>query len=137
MAIVFGFPLLLLPFVLYNFFAFIVPVNWTNPILNLPMISGATVPLSLGDILVFLSVVALFGEVWKFTRITSRSIMDHGFALALFIVMLIEFLAVQKAGTATFFLMLMLSLFFDVMGGFIVTLRSAQREVTVESGASA
>ena len=45
--------------------------------------------------------------------------------------MLIEFILIKQAATATFFLLLVIS-FFDVLGGFVVTLRSAQRDVTVE-----
>ena len=45
--------------------------------------------------------------------------------------MLIEFILVKQATTATFFLLLVVS-FFDVLGGFAVTLRSAQRDITVE-----
>ena len=45
--------------------------------------------------------------------------------------MLVEFLLVKQAATATFFLLLVVS-FIDVLGGFAVTLRSAQRDLTVE-----
>jgi hypothetical protein len=38
---------------------------------------------------------------------------------------------VKQAATATFFLLLVVS-FIDVLGGFAVTLRSAQRDLTVE-----
>ena len=45
--------------------------------------------------------------------------------------MLVEFLLVQQAATSTFFLLLVIS-FVDVIGGFIVTLRTAQRDITIE-----
>ena len=45
--------------------------------------------------------------------------------------LLIEFMLVKQAATATFFLLLVVS-FFDVLGGFAVTLRSVQRDITVE-----
>jgi hypothetical protein len=45
--------------------------------------------------------------------------------------MLVEFILVNQAGTSTFFLLLVIS-FVDVLGGFAVTLRSAQRDLTVE-----
>jgi hypothetical protein len=38
---------------------------------------------------------------------------------------------VKQAASATFFLLLVIS-FIDVIGGFAVTLRSAQRDLTVE-----
>jgi hypothetical protein len=45
--------------------------------------------------------------------------------------MLVEFLLVPQAATSTFFLLLVLS-FIDVLGGFAVTLRTAERDLTVE-----
>jgi hypothetical protein len=45
--------------------------------------------------------------------------------------MLIEFLLVRQAGTSAFFILLMISLV-DVIAGFIVTLRTAQRDMTIE-----
>ena len=38
-----GFPLLLIPFAIYNIFVFLMPgVAFTTPIMDLPLISGAT-----------------------------------------------------------------------------------------------
>ena len=61
---------------------------------------------------------------------------DHMLSMVLFVVMLIEFLLVRQAGTSTFFLLMMISVV-DVLGGFIVTLRTAQRDLTVERVESA
>jgi hypothetical protein len=52
-------------------------------------------------------------------------------SLVLFLGMLVEFILVKQASTATFFLLLVVS-FIDVLGGFAVTLRSAERDLTVE-----
>ncbi len=73
----------------------------------------------------------LFGEVMKSTRIGIRTVVDHALSLILFLGMLVEFLLVKQAATATFFLLLVIS-FVDVLGGFAVTLRSAQRDLTIE-----
>jgi hypothetical protein len=67
----------------------------------------------------------------KSTRIGMRTVVDHGLSLILFLGMLVEFLLVKQAASATFFLLLVIS-FIDVIGGFAVTLRSAQRDLTVE-----
>jgi hypothetical protein len=72
-------------------------------------------------------------EMMKSTRFGTRSIVDHILAMALFIAMLVEFLLVKRAGTSTFFLLTMLGLV-DVLVGFIVSIRSAQRGVEVETG---
>jgi hypothetical protein len=73
----------------------------------------------------------LCGEMIKSTRIGLRTVVDHALSLILFLAMLIEFILVKQAATATFFLLLIVS-FVDVLGGFAVTLRSAQRDLSVE-----
>jgi hypothetical protein len=61
-----------------------------------------------------------------------RSIVDHVLAMAMFIAFLVEFLLVPQAGTSTFFLLTMIALV-DVLVGFIVSIRSSQRQVEVET----
>ena len=127
-----GFPLLLIPFAIYNIIAFLMPdVTWTGVVTTVHMVSGADWTMSAGDLLITLAIVLLCGEVVKSTRIGLRNVVGHGLSLILFVGMLIEFILVKQAATATFFLLLVIS-FFDVLGGFVVTLRSAQRDVTVE-----
>jgi hypothetical protein len=127
-----GFPLLLVPFAIYNIIAFLMPgVTWTDAITTVHMVSGADWIMSAGDILVAGAIVLLCGEIIKSTRIGIRTVVDHALSLILFLGMLVEFLLVKQAATATFFLLLVVS-FIDVLGGFAVTLRSAQRDLTVE-----
>jgi len=127
-----GFPLLLIPFAIYNIIAFLMPsVSWTEAVSSVHMVSGADWTMSAGDILIAVSVLFLFGELMKSTRIGVRSVVDHALSLILFLAMIVEFLLVPQAGTSTFFLLLVIS-FVDVLGGFAVTLRSAQRDLSVE-----
>jgi hypothetical protein len=127
-----GFPLLLISFAIYNIVAFVMPgVSWTGAITTVHMVSGGDWSMSAGDILIALSILLLSGEVLKSTRIGIRTVVDHALSLILFLAMLVEFLLVRQAASATFFLMLVIS-FVDVLGGFAVTLRSAQRDLTVE-----
>jgi hypothetical protein len=106
-------------------------VSWTGTIATVRMVSDADWTMSAGDILVACAIVLLCGEIIKSTRIGIRTVVDHALSLILFLGMLIEFLLVKQAATATFFLLLVVS-FIDVLGGFAVTLRSAQRDLTVE-----
>jgi len=127
-----GFPLLLIPFAIYNIIAFLMPgVSWSGTLTTLHMVSGTDLSLSAGDMLITLAILLLFGEMMKSTRIGVRTVVDHGLSLVLFLAMLVEFLLVKQAASGTFFLMLVIS-FVDVLGGFAVTLRSAQRDLTVE-----
>ena len=127
-----GFPLLLIPFAIYNIIAFLMPgVSWTGALTTVHMVSGGDWSMSVGDILITLAILLLFGEMMKSTRIGIRTVVDHALSLVLFLGMLVEFLLVKQAASAPFFLLLVIS-FIDVLGGFAVTLRSAQRDLTVE-----
>ena len=127
-----GFPLLLVPFAIYNIIAFLMPgLSWTGAVTTVHLVSGGDWSMSIGDILIAFSIVVLFGEMMKATRIGVRTVVDHGLSLLLFLAMLVEFILVKQAATATFFLLLVIGIV-DVMGGFAITLRSAQRDLTVE-----
>jgi membrane-anchored protein YejM (alkaline phosphatase superfamily) len=127
-----GFPLLLVPFAIYNIIAFLMPgVSWTGTVTSVHMMSGGDWTMSAGDMLIVLSIILLFAEMMKSTRIGVRSVVDHGLSLLLFLVMIVEFLLVPQAATSTYFLLLVITLV-DVLGGFAVTLRTSQRDLTVE-----
>ena len=127
-----GFPLLIIPFAIYNMIAFLTPgVNWTDTFTTVNLTSGAVWSVTAEDLLVGLAIILLPLEILKATRIGVRSVVDHVLSMALFVVMLIEFLLIRQAGTSTFFLLMMISVV-DVIAGFIVTLRTAQRDLTVE-----
>ena len=133
-----GFPLLLVPFVIYNIVAFIFvlpPAIWTSQAAAVPMMSGQIWTLTWEDIFLAGSIVLLWVEIIKSTRIGARAVMDHVLAMLLFIGMLVEFLLVRSAATSTFFLLLTIGLV-DVLAGFIIGIRSSQRQVEVETAAN-
>jgi hypothetical protein len=130
---VLGFPLLLIPFAIYNIIAFHTPgVGWTTPVTTIHMMSGQDWVLTWEDLLLAFTILLLALEILKSTRIGMRSIVDHILAMAIFIAMLVEFLLVPQAGTSTFFLLTMIGLV-DVLGGFIISIRSSQRRVEFET----
>ncbi len=95
------------------------------------MMSGASWALTAGDLLLAFSLLLLFVELVKATRITGRSLLDHLLSTLLFIGMLVEFLFVPQAATATFFLLVVTS-FVDAIGGYTVTIRASQRNILVD-----
>jgi hypothetical protein len=132
---VLGFPLLLIPFVIYNIVAFIFRLPddiWTTQAATVHMMSGQDWVLTWEDLLLAFSIFLLWIEIIKSTRMGMRSIMDHILAMALFVAMLVEFLLVRQAGTSTFFLLMVIALV-DVLAGFIVSIRSAQRRLEIET----
>ena len=129
-----GFPLLLVPFAIYNMVAFLTPgVSWTTPVTTVHMMSGQDWVLTWEDMLLGFSILLLAVEMLKSTRAGTRSIVDHVLAMALFIAMLVEFLLVPQAGTSPFFLLTMIAVV-DVLVGFIVSIRTSQRQVQIDTG---
>jgi hypothetical protein len=131
-----GFPLLLVPFVIYNMIAFLLSgVAWTGQVATIHLISGQDWTVTPEDILLAFSILLLCVEVIKASRMGVRGIMDHVLSMVLFIVMLVEFLLIARAGTSTFFILMVISLV-DVMAGFIITARTAQRDIQIERDVS-
>lgn len=127
-----AFPLLIIPFVLYNMIAFLLNLDFSTPLFNVPLLSGRSMAISTGDMLIIIGVLLLYVEILKATRLSSKAIMDHVLSMVLFLGMAIEFIAVQRAATSTFLILVALA-FVDVIGGFTITIRTAQRDVTVEA----
>ena len=127
-----GFPLLVIPFAIYNMVAFLTPgIAWTDKVATIHLISGQDWTVTPEDILLAFAILLLSIEIMKSTRIGIRTIIDHVLSMILFIGMLVEFLLVRQAGTSTFFILMIISLV-DVLAGFIVTVRAAQRDIEIE-----
>ena len=128
-----GFPLLIIPFAIYNMIVYLTPGwNLKETLFSVRMLSGADMGFSLSDLLLMFAVLLLFVEVLKATRIGMRSIIDHMLSLLLFIVMMAEFLMSTKAATSTFLLLTVMCLV-DVIGGFSITIRAARRDIAIDS----
>lgn len=127
-------PLLVLPFVLYNFGAFIFfggsPVGWSNGIFSIPMVSGTPWAITAGDFILVIGIICLFLEVLKSTHSGRSSILEHMLSMVLFVAFLIEFLLAGAASSSVFFLLMVMSLI-DVVAGFTVSITSAGRDVTM------
>jgi hypothetical protein len=52
--------------------------------------------------------------------------------MVIFIVMIVEFILVRQAASSTFFLLLVIG-FVDVLGGFTITIRTAQRDIEFQA----
>jgi hypothetical protein len=126
-----GFPLLLVPFALYNMIAFLLNLEFGTAVFTISATSGRMM-VSVGDMLVLLGIFLLYFEILKSTRMSSKKIMDHALSVILFVAMLTEFITVQRAATSTFLILLTLSIV-EVIGGFTISIRTASRDVTFET----
>jgi hypothetical protein len=96
--------------------------------------SGAIFALRVGDIFVLAGLIALFFEMLKAARLGSGTIIDHMLSTAAFVVALVCFLLVDYCGTATFFLLTVMTLI-DVVAGYSISIFSARRDYNVTHGA--
>lgn len=125
-----GVPLLIFSFAIYNILVFLMPgFSWTTGIFTFHLMSGGDCEITPGDAIVAASIVILLIETLKASRISRRTIVDHILSMALFAGMLAEFLMVKQAASSTFLLLLVIS-FVDVAGGFAISIRVAQRDVS-------
>ena len=128
-----GFPLLLIPLAIYNIIVFLMPgVSLTEPLVTLPLMSGAQWPLTLSDVLLALGIVMLLFEVIKGARPGAKFLTDHLLSLIVFGGAVAEFLLWPRFASSTYFLLALLSLV-DFLSG--VSLR-VRRGVPATAGAT-
>lgn len=94
---------------------------------SIDMVSGATWTLTLGDLIILITLLLLFVELIKATRTGGSSIVDHSLSTILFVFCLVEFLLVPEAATSIFFFIMIVTLI-DVVAGFSITIRGARRD---------
>ena len=94
------------------------------------LISGAVWSLNVGQLLLIFGVIALFVEILKSTRTGSASVVDHMLSTGVFIVFLIEFVAVKGAGNSIFLILGLMSLL-DVLAGFTITIVASRRDIAL------
>jgi hypothetical protein len=105
-----------------------------DPMFSIPMASGTSWNVGVGDLILFLSLILLFFELLKSTSSQKVAIVNHALSMVLFIFVLVEFLLIKGFATSTFFLIVAMVML-DVLAGFIVTIISARKDL--DFGASA
>jgi hypothetical protein len=128
---VIGFPLLLIPFAIYNMIAFLTPgVLWTGAIYTVPLKSGVGWTATVGDAFLAFTLLMLMFEFIKSAR-QGKSFVEHFLALCLTGGAAAEFWMVREAGNSTFLLFVVMC-FVDLLAGFAASLRRARRAVVIE-----
>ncbi|MBL8537802.1 MAG: hypothetical protein JNM59_10410 [Hyphomonadaceae bacterium] len=133
------FPLILIPVLTYNIWAFgataannndsaAVRTHLADPWLQVPMASGVEWIVTFGDVLVLLALILLFLELLKSTSTGTAAIFNHALSMLVFIICLVEFLLHPAFATSVFFIIMVMALL-DVLAGVVVTIISARRDV--------
>lgn len=121
-------PMLGIVALIYLLLAFVRAPTVDGVLFTVGLPSNALWPFMLSDLILVLGLVALYVEVIKATRTTRASVADHVLSLAVFVLCLLGFLLMERLGTSTFFLLMLMSTV-DVIAGFTVTISSARRDV--------
>jgi hypothetical protein len=130
-----GFPLLLIPLAIYNIIVFLMPgVSLAEPLVTLPLMSGAQWQVDLSDVLLTLGILMLLLEVIKGARPGARYLTDHLLSLLIFGGAAAEFLLWPRFANSTYFLLLLLALT-DFLSG--VALRVRRTPAMVDASRSA
>lgn len=133
------FPLILIPVLTYNIWAFgataanngdgaAVRQHLDDAWMRIPMASKTEWVVAFGDVLMLLALLLLFIELLKSTSTGTAAIFNHALSMLVFIICLVEFLLHPAFATSVFFVILVMALL-DVLAGVVVTIISARRDV--------
>ena len=127
-------PLLIVPLAIYNLMMLSGEVHaaLSGHLFSVDLLSGAVWSFSVHDAFVVGGVLVLYFEIFKSTGTGMASVLDHTLSMLVFIVYLVEFLAVGACGTSTFFALSLMSLL-DVIAGFTVSIVAARRDFAIGS----
>ncbi|WP_422378772.1 hypothetical protein [Roseibium sp.] len=130
-------PFTLFSLLIYNALAFTTGSAdagfWSQPLVTIDMVSGATFQLLTSDVLITVGLFFLFIEILKATRIGTTALLDHMFSVLVFVAYLVEFLVLPQAATSLFFILMAISLI-DVIAGFSISITGARRDVSFGHG---
>ncbi|BBK43814.1 hypothetical protein STVA_38340 [Allostella vacuolata] len=121
-------PLLAFVVIAYNIIAAISVGMLDSTLFSFGLLSGAAFIFLVKDALILAGLVLLYAELSKATRTTNISIADHTLSLGLLLVCLVELIVVPFAGTASFFLITVMTAI-DVVAGFTITITGAKRDL--------
>ncbi|MCR4283042.1 MAG: hypothetical protein NUV72_08465 [Bauldia sp.] len=128
-------PLTVIPLILFNAIGFAIGGDpWENILFAVPMVSGAAWNVTLFDLMILLAVVLLFFETLRSAQpARGATITNHIVSTILLIVYVVEFIVVPVAANSLFFALTIIALF-DVVAGFSISIRTAQRDIALGRG---
>ena len=125
-----AFPLLLIPFALYNMIAFLLNMPFTDTLFSIPLIEGRRLPVTTGDLLLAIAMFLIYVEAIKLMRVR-KGVMDHVLSFLVFAGMVAELVLVPRVTTPTLMLLAVLG-FVDVIMGLSAPRRPKRQQVVVE-----
>lgn len=131
MAIFSATPLLIIVFLLYNAVVFFgSAATLDHGVFSTHLMSGAQWSLTIADLLLIVGLLLLYIEIFKATRTSVSSVINHTLSMLVFVAFIVEFITWDRAGNSTFLILGLMSLM-DVVAGFTVTIVAARRDFAV------
>jgi hypothetical protein len=122
-----NFPLMLIPFAVYNFFVIAGDTDpWSAPAFSVVTGSGAVFTATLGHALTLLALFLLLVEALKSRCIEVSTATDHILSFFVLVAYAAEFYFIDRAATPTFFLLGAISLV-SLVAGFLLSRRRSSR----------
>ena len=122
-----SFPLFAVLWIAYSLFTLVFNGDINYSVFSVDLPSTAIWNIKTGDIFVLIGIAFLYFEIFKATRTTAGSILDHSLSMVVFVGMLIQFILSAKSGNSVFAALTLMALV-DVVAGFSVTIISARRD---------
>jgi hypothetical protein len=123
-------PLTILPWIAFNVIAFVLGYDvWDRQLFGVTMISGQPWAFFVRDLMILFGLACLFFEVLRSAGSGARMITNHILSTVVLILFLVEFIVVRLAAHSVFFVLMVIALF-DVIAGFTIAIKTAQRGVT-------
>ena len=126
-------PLLSMVMLLYLIMAYGFNVNFElgqNPLFEIGLPSDAKWSPTWSGIFILLGVITLFFELLKSTRTSTASQVEHVLSIFVFVLGLMLFLFMERAGTSTFLIITLMALL-DAGAGIFISISSARRDLTM------
>ena len=106
------------------------PEGLNHVLFHLRLPSGALWKPTWGDMMVLLGVVCLYVELFKSTRTSETTIVDHLLSTFVLIFYLTAWLIYPWAGNSVFLILTGMA-FLDVVAGFTITISAARRDLAI------
>jgi hypothetical protein len=102
---------------------------WAAQLFAIPLFSGASWPLTVGDLMIVFALIMLFVEIMRSASIQSNVVYNHMASVIVMIVYVVEFVAYDRAANSVFFILTIIAAI-DVIAGVAVSIRMARRDFT-------
>ena len=108
----------------------IFPQQLNHQLFQVYLPSGQLWTPTIGVVVILLGLITLYIELFKSTRTSSVSIVDHTLSTFVLVGFLVSWMIFEWAGNSVFLILTVMA-FLDVIAGFTITIASARRDLSL------